>query len=44
MIKWVKITALVFALMLVATPLMAQENPNQSKHDSTSVAPLVPAW
>jgi F-type H+-transporting ATPase subunit c len=29
MIKWIKITALVFALMLVATPLMAQENPNQ---------------
>lgn len=27
MIKWVKITALVFTLMLVASPVMAQEKP-----------------
>ncbi|MHB0955305.1 MAG: ATP synthase F0 subunit C [Pirellulaceae bacterium] len=27
MIKWVKITALVFALMFIASPLMAQERP-----------------
>ena len=28
MIKWIKITALAFALMLVATPVMAQQNPS----------------
>lgn len=31
MFKWVKITALVFALLLVATPLMAQEPSNQGR-------------
>ncbi|MCU0960769.1 MAG: ATP synthase F0 subunit C [Pirellulaceae bacterium] len=31
MFKWVKITALVFALLLVATPLMAQEASNQGR-------------
>jgi F-type H+-transporting ATPase subunit c len=31
MFKWVKITALVFALLLVATPLMAQETSNQGR-------------
>jgi hypothetical protein len=32
MIKWVKITALVFTLMLVAAPLMAQETPTSLIH------------
>ncbi len=32
MIKWVKITALVFALMFVAAPLMAQDKPTALIH------------
>ena len=32
MIKWVKISALVFTLMLVAAPLMAQETPTSLIH------------